>query len=308
MDENPSAWVEKNFPQPDVNAQPEAVAPPVAPAEPAAAEPANWWEDGLAEAKHGFLKNRKGPEVENAFRHAETAKQTAERERNVARDEANRLRQELLSKEVALQMAAEERRRATQPPVDPYDEIESLWFENPKAAAAKLREIVVAESRQNISQETERMRMAQQTESQNAALRQEVNRVYDVTRERLNLTPETWNRRFKAVYVEATDPKGQYADRGGPLNPDNLIAIYNDIYGDLPAAALPATAPPPPPAANPPGSARPRAVTQPPNAGLPTLSTEKRAALEMVAGSMGFDKDKYIARYLAEEAKGANRG
>lgn len=297
VDQNPAEWVNQNLSK---AAAPDAP-PQGTPAESPAVQP-NPLELNLPEDfEHGFFRGKPVKELYKSFRATEAEMQRAQREAKELRDEKERLRAEVAAKNLAVQMAAEQHQRQTQPQ-DNLSNIERVWFENPKEAARLLREETLAEARR-IAAETQTKTSAETIATITTRDRQtRATAAYEEARQRLNLDEATWQKRAKAVLAEITDPQSRYFGDGqtsGPLVTQNYIDAYKDIYGE-PAPTV-TVAPAKPAAGNPPGAHKPAStVAPPPNAGLPTLATEKRAALERTAQSLGIDPEKYITRYMKE--------
>lgn len=260
-----------------------------------------------ADFEHGFFKSKPFKELYKSFRATESEMQRSQREAKESRETIERLRAEVAAKDVAVQMAVEQRQAAAQLAEDPYAEVESLWFENPRAAAAKLRDMTLAEVRQTVTAESQKNRQETEAETQKSQLIQQGQRAYQEAGVALSLDEGTWNQRAKAVLVELTDPNGKYYAQGGPMVRDNYVSAYREIFGESVApyvAMHPLNIVAATEASNPPGSKKASIGAQPaPNAGLPTLDSEKRAAYTRLARNVGIDPDKFIQRM---QQKGAN--
>lgn len=301
-------WLDQKTAEPE----PAAEKPPEAPAVAEAAQPTdqgdNWWETGLADAKHGFLKGRKGPEVEHAFRATETEMKKAQQR---AKD-AETLVQQANARAAALELAIQQQKQQQAPAPDPAKEIEQIFFEQGPAAAFKRQSELNAAA---IQAEAERianlkLQQFQQTTSDQARLSQQALRVKaafdaaEAARQDLKVDQSAWdNERGLVVSARIMNQFGN----DGLTDVKNWTDTYKAIYPEAqtaPAVTAPVVTPPPP-VTNPPGSHRPAPVQQKPNAGLPTLDGEERRALEFLAEAGGVDPEKLIAKHQAK-ARRAN--
>lgn len=299
VDQDPAEWVNNNLSK--AQSAPDATAATIPAEQPPAAQP-NPLDLNLPEDfEHGFFRGKPVKELYKSFRATEAEMQRAQREAKELRDERERLRAETAAANLAVRMAAEQR-QAT--PQDSLSEIEKIWFENPKEAARRLKEETIAEARR-IATESQRTTSA---ETQAAITNRDRQARFEAAREearqRLNVDPATWKKRVVAVLAEITDPESRYFGDGqtsGPLVTQNYIDAYRELYGEQTPQPTVTVAPAKPTAGNPPGAHKPAStVAPPPNAGLPTLSNEKRAALTMTAQRLGIDPEKYITRYTKE--------
>jgi hypothetical protein len=276
-----------------------------APAEPTVSKPeapaqttsGDWWESGLTDAKHGFLKGKKGDEVEKAFRHSETAKQAAERRANDLEKRLADFERERIADMAAARVV--EQQRVVAPTVDPAEGIDQLWFENPKLAYAKIVEQARAEAAVEAAKARDEVQSGLQREKYLAA----GNAAYEAARVALNLDEATWSKRAKAVYVDVTDPDSDYYKNYGPLNVENLVTSYRELYGEPAPQAAPIVLAPAPSQPDPPGSKRPAPpVRSEPSQSL--LTAERKRALRQIADIAGLDPNSMIARAEQRRSRG----
>lgn len=244
--------------------------------------------------EHGFFRGKPVRELFKSFKATESEMQRAQRDAKEQRELAERYRAESVAKDVAITMAAE----ARTPKPDELDAIEGKWFENPKDAVRMLEDRFskkfTEQNKQNRAETVQEVASRERTQKFATAMEE--------ARQRLNMDPQTWSKHAKAVVAELTDPQSRYYGDGatqGPLITQNWLDAHAELYPNQPAV----TVTPVPQAGNPPGAHKASAVNAPPNAGLPTLSGEKRAALTMIAQRLGFDPESYLTRYQKELQK-----
>lgn len=300
--DNPIAWFEARASK-TTDAPVAAAVPAPETAAPVAPEPVEdpaepWWDQGLAETKHGFLKNRKGPEVEKAFRSTQTAMQEAQRERNELRAQLDQSRAEVAARNAVLQ--AEIARRsgtAQEPAVNPEDELEHLLFTNPKEYTRRVKEDATNEAKRIV--ETERQQYEQKTteEAQHRDLTVRGDAAWKGAGVKLGIPPDVWlsNELSIPIMVALTNPELPYCANGGPLNEDNYVAAYRDLQKALgmsmPAAVV---APIVPAQTTPPGSRKPATATAT-NSGQ-VVSEDSRKRAESLAAIGGINPEKLAAR------------
>lgn len=301
--ENLNGWLDDRDAKRAAEAAPAepTVEAPAAPVEPAPVPlEGDWWEAGLANAKHGFLKGRKGEEVENAFRNAEARLKAKEQE-------ASRLARELDSErrqreaEAAARKVAAEQRPAT-PANDPDAEIEALLLENPRAGIKKLRELATAEAERLAEAKVSQVRQETQAEQQKKQIYEAGARAYSDAQKTLNLDNDTWSKRSKAILVELTDQNSPYYGDGHNIfRPEVYVQVYSDLFGQpAPVVVKPAPEPPTPPGAKKPAAAN----IQTPSAS--PLTQEQIEARKRWAAIAGVDPKNLIAR--GEARKERTRG
>jgi len=286
--DNIDKWIESRDAKPEPAEKPEPVVAEPEEETPAAPPPAveptegNWWETGLTDVSHGFLKGRKGPEVEKAFRHVETAKQKAEREREDLRREIDQLRRQ--QQEPPKVQAAP----PTQQPTE--DEIERNWFDNPAIARQKIEERARAIADESIAkyEATQEQKKRQQTIISTGS------KAYEDARTKLNIDEETWELRSPGVMLHLTNERSPfYGDGHNLMRADAYVDAYKALYGDpTPPPVVVKPAPEPP---NPPGAKKAAAVTDHTPAASP-LSAEEREARRVVAEAAGLDVERFIKR------------
>lgn len=302
--DNVTAWLEKREAEPaSTTGQSETQASPAEPTvavEAPAVQPTtpegDWWETGLSDVNHGFLKGRKGPEVEKAFRHAETAKQQAERERNEARQQLDRFQREREAEVAARKVLAESQPR--QPEIDPDAEIEAQLLENPRAGIKAIRERARNEAEQYVEKKLAELQQVNAANEQKNQVLKAGADAYDKAREALGVSPEVYNKRVRAVLVDLTDPSSpHYGDGNNIFRPEKYVEVWKEYYPDAP---IPAAAPAAPVIAipelpTPPGAKRPsNAVTS--EATASPLDKETREAYRLLASYGGLDADRLIKR------------
>jgi hypothetical protein len=302
--ENLSGWLE------DREAKREKPAEEPAPAEPTAevpveapVEPAgDWWETGLADANHGFLKGRKGPEVEKAFRHVETAKQTAERERNELQREIEAIKREREAEAAARKVAAEN--KPSQPPVDVDAEIEAKLIENPREGIRLIRERTLAEARKLAEEVEQKFRNENEQAEYNRQVKQAGEQAYDKTRELVNNDPK-FDKRMRSVYVEVTDKNSPYYGDGyNAFRPDVMAKVYEELY-EVSASPAQIVVKPTPEIPTPPGAKKPSAANLAEPSSSP-LTRERIDAARTFAAIGGVDPKALVARQ--ERRKERTRG
>jgi hypothetical protein len=266
-----------------------------------------WWEKGFAEAKHGFLKNRKGPEVEQAFR----ATEAEMRKSWQAKDAAETRARQAEADAAALRLAMQQREAQQQtPPVDHAKEVEQIFYEQGPAAAfarqQELNDARIAAEAQKIANQT--VQQFQQTTSDQARQQSQAMRLKAAldagatARATLNVDPSVWDsERGLVVSARVLNKFGQ----DGLMDVKNWTDEYAALYPSTAAAQPQPVVAPAPAVTNPPGSHRAAPVQQKPNAGLPTMDGEERRALELLAEAGGVDPEKLKARHLAN-ARRAN--
>lgn len=273
--ENLAGWLDKRDAEPAENTVAVESEPvPASPAQPTVAEQPpppqpDWYEAGLADVSHGFLKGRKGPEVEKAFRHVETAKQQAERERN----------------ELRQRLAQYEAQRAPEAPkgIEP-----NLWFENPDEAQRRIDERIAKVTDEKLNAYIQKTQAEQQT----ARALDNGGKAYDSAREALNLDAPTFNLRAPAVMLHLTDPNSPfYGDGNGLFDKDRYVEVYRALWPEPVAPVVVASVPEP---ALPPGSKKAAPMVS--TATTSSLSREEREARKVIAEYTGLDAEKLYKR------------
>lgn len=282
---------------------PEPTAPPAVvtatPAEPAVEPPAvepipdDWWETGLP-AKHGFLRGRKGEEVEKAFRSGEASyKREAQRRAELEREIAEIKRQREAPPPVV---------PPAQAPADTEEEIDRLWLENPSEARRMMREEWSREEQQRYegrrAADVQQQRFSQSLEASNAAIDHLVSE-YGIDKDRATKLITSALPHMSELQVENPNVW---------QHPANYVWVLDQL-GFLPAKTQPLEAAPPeavpaPVVANPPGSKRPAAArTRAPDPSpLRAEEEEKRRA---IAEELGLDPENLINRARARGGRRA---
>lgn len=312
--ENLSGWIDKHLEQmrdaepADTSGQPDAASsaePASAPPAPQAVEPTadplagDWWETGLP-ANHGFLKGRKGEEVERAFRNGElTWKQ--------AQTENARLRREL---EDTRRRSAEAPAPApvapVQQPQNTEEEINQLWFENP----AEAKRLMVEEAKREALGAVKAEREAETFAAEQRTAEEASRSVADYL-----VAARGYDAAQAARTVIATYPLlQQLRDQGRSdafTDPRVVLWMVDQILEPARSAAPPTAAPaaevPPTPAPsmpNPPGTKRPAALNARPATANP-LRAEQEEVRRSIAEELGIDPQRLIDR---AKARGGNRG
>lgn len=262
-----------------------------------------WREVILDDVDHGFFKGKPAKELYESYRHSESAKQKAERERNEALAE---LQQERMARAAADAVRSAMPQPAVQPEPpkeDPRDaEIEANWFENPAKAKQLLLEKTREEQKQVAAEEFKRLYGAEKAEEESANFQRAANQAASVAISRvmsdLNLSQEDAQMAVAATFVYVKQHEKDIPDVW--TNPDAYVYYVNRLRsaysGAKPPVAEPAptpepaapvviTAPPPPPEPKqPPGATKPAAITAPPTAKPSPLSEENRRIREMIGG------------------------
>jgi hypothetical protein len=324
--ENPSGWID-NYLERERDAEPEA--PAGQPAAEASAEPAStpttpqatvepaadplageWWETGLP-ANHGFLRGRKGDQVEEAFRNGERMwKRTQE--------ENARLKREL---EDARRRPAEPPPQAPpvapvqQQPQEPTDEeIDQLWLENPSEARrltvekAKREALDAVRAERQAEVQAEEQRQAGEA-SQTVMTYLMTERGYDeaaAKRAVISTFPH-----LRQLRQEGSAPDAFTNPRVILWMVDQILAPAMTAATAPPTSAQPAApaeeqppVPPTPTVPNPPGSKRPASL----QARTPTespLRAEQEEVRRSLAAEFGVDPQRLIDR---AKARGGRRG
>ena len=307
--DNPERWIEARIkrdaePTSDTGQSEQQASPaqPTVAAESPSVQPTSWRDTVIGDdVDHGFFKGKKVADAIESYKHAERAKQEAERQRNEIARQYEQLQREREAELAARRVYAEQQQpAATQ--TDPYSEIESLWFENPKAAAAKLREATLSEARQIAEEALQGFK--QETKTKEVTSRAENN--FEVVRSMLNLGDGDWNldpstpggRKGLAVYSLITNPNTHYAQQGGPLDARVVAQAYVDLFGDPRAQSTPVApvAPlAPPPISTPPGASKPAKATVP-SASVSPLADEDARTAKLLAGYAGIDSEGLMKR------------
>lgn len=307
--DNPRGWIkariERDAEPTSSTGQSDTQASPAQPnvaESPAPVQPTSWRDTVIGDdVDHGFFKGKKVADAIESYKHAERAKQDAERRANDLQRQLESERIERQAELAARKVAAEQQRKPEVAP-DPYAEIERDWFENPKAAAAKLREQTLAEAQRLYDEREKATREAWESEQRAFQTRQtatEGERVFYAVRDHLGVDAETWERRGIALLSTVTRQGSDYANNGGPLNPQVLVQAYKDLWPDAPAVQVNVPAAPVAPIATPPGANKPARASMPSNAPSP-LSAEKRALAQKLANAGGFDPQVLIKKWQGE--------
>lgn len=308
--DNLDAWLRERK---ERDAEPEAETAkstePTSPAEPTVAQPEPdpattedytepWWEQGLAEAKHGFLKGRKGPEVEKAFRHVETAKQRAEREAAELRQQVEQMRIERAA-EAAVQRVQGKPQQEPQP--DLYAQLEQQFWEKPGATFQQLQQIAVQEAKQQVWQDIQtaqevaaQQQRAEATVTAGQYAAAEVMRHYGVSQEAA-----------ENMVLTAAANLAESDDFNVWFDPRNYLSVIGQLYGDPRPQGI--AQPPVAPVTeipDPPGSKRPASVQR--RASEPSqFRTETEELRRSLAQSFGVDPDFAIERARARGGRRA---
>lgn len=307
--DNPDQWLDNML---------DARANKQAPAEPAAAEPAavpqpvpDWKDVVLPEdIDHGFFRGKKVGDLYQSYRHVETAKQQAERERNELRQQLEQERREREAEVAARKVAMEgQQQRQSQPGEDPrWAEVDNLWFTDNTRARRLLSELNAEQAAQIADQRFQQWRQEAEVAERRKQVLSEGGKAYDEARTKLNLDAKTWNLRAPAVMLQLTDQNSPYYGDGyNVFRTDAYLQVYRDIYGEPQSQSAPApiVVKPTPELPPPPGAKRPTPVSQP-DASIAPLTAERMAAVERFAGIGGVDPKSLAARQAKRQ--GERRG
>lgn len=257
--------------------------------------------------EHGFFRGKPVAEIVKSFRATETAMQKAQREANERRAEAEQLRADVAARDLALQMAAEARQPRQQ--IDPLEGIDDLLITNPRAAFEKMKEAAKNEVRQEQQREFQKFQQDHDQQTTKERLTATALQARDQAFAELSaqgVTKDQFLKRQRAILAEITNTESEYGQNQGPLVAANYVQAYKDLFGDPSPAQSVVTPPPAPMQSAPPGSKT--VVTQSPtNAGLPTLSQEKKNALAIVTAGLGIDQNEFLKRYAEQTATQARK-
>lgn len=295
LTDNPSAWFDKKDAErtdkTDAPSEGAKVDSAASPAEPTVADPkpetqpAPSWKDTVIgdDVDHGFFRGKKVPQVIESYRHAELAKQNAERK----------------AAELERQLAQMQQAQKPAPSVDP--EINRLWFENPEAAYRMLEERAKAEAARVADERFQQNWEVQSRNQQIAHTFEEGSKAYDAARAELKLDPDTWNDRAPAVLLHLTNPQSRYyGDGNGIMRSADMVKVHNALFGVPQAPVVVATPAPEPP--SPPGAKKP-AVSAPSADKASPLTREASRAAKTFAENFGLDPEKFAARFAQNKEK-----
>lgn len=253
---------------------------------------------------HGFFRGKKVPQVIDSYRNAEARLKQKEQESADLRRQLDGLQRQREAEDAARKVQQQQQA----PTPSPDAEIERLWFDNPKEAAARVREQAIAESRAITQQEVQKARQEAQAESYQTRVYEAGTRASDAARRTLNLDEATWKLRGKAVYLELTDQRSDYFGDGQNLfRPEEIVKTYKALWGEpAKADATPIVVKQAPEPPNPPGTKKPasQAADSP---GASPLSAERQRAIKTIA-SIGRVDPKLIEKRQADRKQGEKRG
>lgn len=268
---------------PDSPAEPTVAEPQAPPATEVSTEP--WWETGLAEAGHGFLKNRKGPEVEKAFRHVETAKQAAERRAALLEQQLEQVRRDREAEAAVLRVQNAQQPQAEKP--TPEAELEALFWTDQAEYTRRVREM----AKQDALQEWNAAASARESEHRQqvsvSAGKQAVDQIaseYGVdAATAARMVMSTFTHLAASDDLDVWTKADSYVDQVRWLHPRTT-------------PAAPIVAPPVPELPNPPGSKRPATTTPRTPELRSAMSSEEEAMRREIARIADVDPDRYIKR------------
>lgn len=303
--DNPSEWIEARIKrdaeptsstgQSDTQASP---AQPTVAASPETVQPTSWRDTVIGDdVDHGFFKGKKVADAIESYKHAERAKQEAERRANDLQRQLEAERIERQTELVARKVIAEQQQRSAEPKRDPLlAEIEQNWFENPARAMELIEQRAAAQQRQIAAEEASRIRQETEKQAQERYVATTGEQAFYAARDFLKVDPETWDKRGVALLSTVTRQGSKYAEAGGPLNPNVMVQAYKDLFGEPVQAENAYVAAPAQPIATPPGSNKPARAAMPNSAPTSPLAQEERIAYELAAKSAGLDVDRFIKR------------
>lgn len=229
--------------------------------------------------------------------------------------ELAQLRQQRQIDEAARRAVAEQQQPKTQiiqqpPQEDPrWKQVDNLWFEKPIEARALMRKIQDDEYDKRLAADREKTKQEVFGELTTKQRKEQGNNAYNTAMQRLrdagvgeaDINPN----RITAVYTVITRPPSQtapnpYYSNGGPLNPDVIVAAWQDLFG-APNARSQTPAPAPTITTAPPGSSRPApaAVPQRTAAQLNPIDPNLKKDYEHMADVYGYKTEDLLARRRA---------
>lgn len=281
--DNLSAWVDKKDAEiasrtVAVESEPEKPATPAEPTVAPVAVPTQpSWKDVVIgdDVDHGFFKGKAVPQVIESYKHAERAKQEAERRAAELQKELDALRK----------------------PDAPKTIEPNLWFENAEEAQKRIDERVARVAEEKIQAFIQKTQAEQQT----ARAFETGGKAYDAAREALNLDAQTWNLRAPAVMLHLTDPNSPfYGDGNGLFDHNQYVKVAKALWPEAaPVAVKPVVEPPPPP-----GAKRPAPASVNTSSASP-LKREQADAYREISSIAGLNPDNMLAR---ARKRGENRG
>jgi hypothetical protein len=308
--DNLSGWLDAKERDAGPEEQTGQSAEPASPAEPTVAEapvatqPAVDWREVVIgdDVDHGFFKGKKVSEAIESYKHAERAKQEAERQRNETLKELETIRREREAE------AAVRRVTGTQPQPEPTVSAEDLWFENPKEAARLIREQALAEARQASAEVIQAERAQQQYEQRQRAMFDTAHNAVTEVEKRYGLDRQRAEAVVAGTFSYLGMQESQTNDPSVWLNPENYLAVVRQMIGDPAPRTAPPTIPttPVPELSDPPGSKRPAAVQQR-SPEHPALTREEEQTRRALAKQFGLDPQRLIDR-AANRTGGRTRG
>lgn len=269
-------------------AEPEP-SPATAEAPPVQAEGGDWWETGLAEAKHGFLKGKKGEEVETAFRYTEQAKKDAEIRAKAAERQLRELEAERAAEKIAAAKAA-----PTTPPAPTSDEdprmaeVRDIFYSDTPKALKLLREIAADDA----AREFDKRESAREAKRQAEERGRSFISAADEAVKKISVDSGLPETAVRSLVHGSLHHLQEYIDRDPSVlaSPDSYLWAYRQQHGEpaqLRTSLTPQAEVPPPPkeAPDPPGAkgAAPptkRAATQS-NVDV-SVASERRLAAEQL--------------------------
>lgn len=260
--------------------------------------------------------------IAQAKRDAADAESARQREAAANARYAQAEQQTQIADTVRRTLAEEQARKDLKPEpvkVDPRQEkLDELWFTDPPAARALYAEILAEERATEIKaakEDAKRETLAeidQRAEKRDGQTRGEMAYTTAMTQlQALGVPTEHISRdRVIAVYAAITRPPSAdapntYYDAGGPLNPNEIVRAWGDLFGIPQQQAAPAPAPrvaPAPIPVAPPGSSRPAPAANPGRTKEVHLSATDSRDIEHLASQYGYDPEKMKARRRARLA------
>lgn len=275
---------------PDSPAEPTVAQAPEEGTQPEAQAEPDWYDAGLV-ANHGFLKGRKGPEVEKAFRHAEATKQQAEREAAELRRQLDQMRMAQEAEAAARRVMSEQRPAAQAPTVD---EIESAWFENPAKAKALLMQQAEERARNAMREELTMAQEAAQAQQRQMSARSAAAQAVQWVADTYGVDESIAQARVMGTFTHLAAHVDQSGDDSVWQNPNAYAYYVRQLVGDPAPAQVPTV--PVPDFPDPPGSKRPSSAPARKAATGSPLRAEFEDAARSIAAAIGNDPDKVAAR------------
>lgn len=274
------------------------------PAEPTVAEPdasaqpaVDWREVVLPEdVPHGFFRGKKVGDLFESYKHAETAKQQAERERNELRQRLEALERERETEAVVRRVTGIGTQPAA-PQQDPRDaEIDKLWFENPAEARRLLNEKWAEDARRVAKEEFANVREAEAVEQQTYAAQNAAREAVEKVAKDYGIAPEQAQARVMGAFSLLAAHATETGDNSIWTVPENYLRAVRMIAGDpTPAIQPPVVAiPAPSRLSDPPGSKRAATASRVPEPS--PLAAEEEAVRREVARIAGVDPSRLIKR------------